>query len=409
MQAQETLLDDDLDDCVEELDEIAILHDFGLSKDEAQAYVGLIRLGTAKASEISTFTNIDRVRTYKILETLKNLGFVTSSLSSPIKFSANDPETTLQEIILKQKQKVENLEKNNSRFLKILSHLKISPVQVGLPKLTVISNRNNIYDQIGKLIEDTQDKLYVVVNPSDLIRMYYTPIPKIIKKAIKKNIMIKLMTDSELLTKPEYVHRLGIKYFKIVNLPSPGRLLCNASQVLMSGNTATTLNNTLNEESALITNSFDIVKNMQSLCSYMWKTGKEIHLKNSKQHKTKNKLSKQQSTILVVDDDPDAVDIFADYLEIRGISTVKRCTDGKLALDMFKKLKPDIVFLDIMMPDYDGFYLFKQIRKIDPHVKIVMVTGDSSLETKEKLLSIKPTDVIYKPYDIDQIMTYFTS
>ena len=103
MQVQDIALDDKIDNTEEELDENTLLQDFGLEEDEAQTYVGLVRLGSVKASKISTFTKIDRVRTYKILENLKNLGFVTSTLSSPIIFSANDPETTLKKIILKQK------------------------------------------------------------------------------------------------------------------------------------------------------------------------------------------------------------------------------------------------------------------------------------------------------------------
>ena len=105
MQAQEITLDEDLNDAQsEKLDEISILKDFGLEEDEAQMYIGLVRMGSAKASEISTFTKIDRVRTYKILENLKNLGFVTTTLTSPIKFSPNEPKMILKGIITKQKQ-----------------------------------------------------------------------------------------------------------------------------------------------------------------------------------------------------------------------------------------------------------------------------------------------------------------
>ena len=61
-----------------------------------------------------------------------------------------------------------------------------------------------------KLIEDITDELYIAVSSSDVIRMYYTELPDIIKKSLKQKIKIKLMTDSELLTKQEYVKRLGV-------------------------------------------------------------------------------------------------------------------------------------------------------------------------------------------------------
>lgn len=404
MLTQDIALDDRIDTIDDELDEISILQDFGLENDEAQTYVGLVRLGSVKASKICNFTKIDRVRTYKILETLKNLGFVTSTLSSPIVFSANDPESTLKKIILKQKQKVIDLEKNISKFLKILSHLKLNESQIELPKLTIISNRHNIYDQMIKLIEETTDEVYIAVSSSDIIRMYYTELPDVIKKAIKRNITIKLMSDSELLTKQEYVKRLGFTSFKIVTLPSTGRLLCNKLQVLMSNNTSPYSNKNLDKESAMITNSEDIVNNMNSFCGFLWESSKEILVNNKNNKKTKK--SQKQSIVLLIDDDQDAVDIFSDYLEIKGISIVEKCTNAKDAIDTFKKIRPDVVFLDIMMPDLDGFYVLKQIRKIDSTSKIIMVTADKSMETMKKLKEVNPTDVIYKPYDIEQIMRH---
>ena len=404
MQVQDIALDDKIDNTGEELDENTLLQDFGLEEDEAQTYVGLVRLGSVKASKISTFTKIDRVRTYKILENLKNLGFVTSTLSSPIIFSANDPETTLKKIILKQKQKVTDLEKNITKFLKILSHLKLDESQIELPKLTIISNRHNIYDQMIKLIEETEDELYLAVSSSDVIRMYYTEIPDMIKKSLKQKIKIKLMTDSELSTKHDYVKRLGVNSFKIVTLPSSGRLLCNKSQVLMSNNTSPYSNKNLDKESAMITNSKDIVSNMNSFCDFLWETSKEI-LVNNKNNKKGKKLQKQ-STVLVVDDEEDAVNIFSDYLEIKGISNVERCTNAKDAIDTYKKIHPDVVFLDIMMPELDGFYVLEQIRKINSNAKIILVTADKSSNAMKKIKQVTPTDVIYKPYDIEQIMRH---
>jgi len=224
----------------EEIEGVKLLKEFGLEEDEARIYLGLVRMGSGKASEISHFTKTDRVRGYKILENLKNQGFVTSTLSSPILFSANDPETTLKNIISKRKQETAKLEKNTEKLLKILDHIQINKAETELPKLTVISGRNNIYDQIIRTIEETKDELFIVTTVSDLIRMYYTDIPEALKKASKRNVIVKLMTELEITTKLECVKRLGINYFKIAKLPSHGRIICNTSQVLMSGYTSST-------------------------------------------------------------------------------------------------------------------------------------------------------------------------
>lgn len=379
---------------------IDLLKDFGLDEDEAKVYLGLLRMGSSKASEISHFTQTDRVRGYKILENLKNQGFVTSTLSSPIKFSANEPKEILLDIIKKRKQETEKLENNIEKLLEILNQVKTNQQTANLPKLTVISGRANIYDQIIKIIDETTDELYLVTTVSDLIRMYYTDIPESIKKAAKRNVVIKLMTELEISTKLECAKRLGVNYFKIAKLPSQGRIICNSAQVLMSGYTSSTSSQSTSDDSALVTNSDEISGNMRSLCKFMWKIGKEIRV-----DKTNDKPSNQkETTALVVDDDPDAVEMFSDYLEIKGIQVVGKCKNGKEGFDMYEQLKPDVVFLDIMMPEYDGFYALKKIREINPNAKVIMVTADFTSETKKKLRELKPTDVIYKPYDVEKIL-----
>ena len=141
---------------------IELLQDFGLDSDESRVYLGLLRMGASKASEISHFTKTERVRGYKILENLKNQGYVTSTLSSPILFSANDPKDTLEKIIKKRKQETVKLENNTEKLLKILNEIQINQTESELPKLTVVSGRNNIYDQIIKLINNSKDELYII-------------------------------------------------------------------------------------------------------------------------------------------------------------------------------------------------------------------------------------------------------
>ena len=77
--------------------------------------------------------------------------------------------------------------------------------------------------------------------------------------------------------------------------------MCNKTQVLMSNNTSPYSNKNLDKESTMITNSKDIVSNMNSFCNFLWETSKEI-LVNNKNNKKGNKLQKQ-STVLVVDDE----------------------------------------------------------------------------------------------------------
>ncbi|MGQ0605714.1 MAG: response regulator [Candidatus Nitrosotenuis sp.] len=109
------------------------------------------------------------------------------------------------------------------------------------------------------------------------------------------------------------------------------------------------------------------------------------------------------TTAIVVDDDFDTVDIFCDYLEIKNVQVLGKGHSGKSAVDLYEKLRPDVVFLDLMMPEYDGFYGLEKIRKINSDAKIIIVTADLREETAKKLDKLKPNQVFIKPYDIDKI------
>lgn len=112
-----------------------------------------------------------------------------------------------------------------------------------------------------------------------------------------------------------------------------------------------------------------------------------------------------QVTAIVIDDDLDTVELFAEYLEIKGVKVLGKGYDGQQAAKLYEKLKPDIVFLDIMMPHYDGFYALEKIRQINPKAKIVMVTADLTAETAQKLEKWSGITIVYKPYEFDDIMT----
>ena len=395
----------------EEEEVMPLLEDYGLTEEEARVYVGVLRIGTGKVSEISHFTNTDRVKGYKILENLRSEGYVTSTLSSPILFSANDPKTTFDTILTKKKSGIQRLEKNQSRLIENLEKLKGHSVVSNLPKLSVISGRDNIYNEIKKIIDETKDEMYLVTSTSDLIRMYYTDIPAAIKKALKRKVEIKLMTEFEVSDKTDCVKNLGLNYFKVAKLPSQGRIVCNSSQIIMSGYTSKTSRIHASDDSALVTNSDEITSNMQSLCKFMWKMGGEVKIDRKGTVEGESPRMKtgvqKNATALVVDDDPDTVEMFSDYLENKGVNVIGKAKDGKEGFELYKKLKPDVIFLDVIMPNYDGFYTLKKIREIDADAKIIMVTADFSPTTKKKLKELKATDIIYKPYDeraIDRVI-----
>jgi two-component system, chemotaxis family, chemotaxis protein CheY len=112
----------------------------------------------------------------------------------------------------------------------------------------------------------------------------------------------------------------------------------------------------------------------------------------------------QNISAIVIDDDKDTVSVFKDYLSLKGIDVVGVGYNGKEAVQLYLKLKPDIVFLDHMMPEYDGLYALSNIKKINASANIVFITADESVEDNQDIIALGPTAILPKPFKIDQVM-----
>ena len=88
---------------------------------------------------------------------------------------------------------------------------------------------------------------------------------------------------------------------------------------------------------------------------------------------------RENLNVIVVDDDYNTVEVFAEFLELSKVKVIGRGYDGKDGVNLYKQLKPDIVFLDVMMPDFDGFYALENIKKINPNALVVMITADLTI------------------------------
>ena len=118
-----------------------------------------------------------------------------------------------------------------------------------------------------------------------------------------------------------------------------------------------------------------------------------------------NQSLSSQITAIIIDDDKGITAVFTEYLQIHGIATLGIGHDGKSVVELYQKTKPDIVFLDVIMPDYDGFYGLEKIKQFDPNARVIMVTADLTQETHDRLVSLSANMIIHKPFEIEEILT----
>lgn len=106
-----------------------------------------------------------------------------------------------------------------------------------------------------------------------------------------------------------------------------------------------------------------------------------------------------KNRILIVDDNQDSLTLLEEILTIQGEKVIGKATNGKRALELYKQLKPDLVLMDIVMPEHDGYYGFKMIKEFDPSAKVIMVTGYHDDWIEKKLLTKGAYAIIFKPYE----------
>lgn len=108
--------------------------------------------------------------------------------------------------------------------------------------------------------------------------------------------------------------------------------------------------------------------------------------------------------VLIIDDDKDTVEVLSEFLSLYDIDVVAKGHNGRDAVALYQEFKPDFVLMDVMMPEYDGFYGLSSIRTVDPTAKVIMITADLTTETEIKLQELKANAIIYKPFDMDKII-----
>ena len=106
--------------------------------------------------------------------------------------------------------------------------------------------------------------------------------------------------------------------------------------------------------------------------------------------------------VLIADDDAHISELIALYMEKEGYETLEAHT-GREAIESFKEHDPDIVLLDIMMPDTDGYQVCREIRQMG-QTPIIMISAKG--ETFDKVLGLElgADDYIVKPFDSKELI-----
>ncbi|GGH82198.1 two-component system chemotaxis response regulator CheY [Pullulanibacillus pueri] len=108
--------------------------------------------------------------------------------------------------------------------------------------------------------------------------------------------------------------------------------------------------------------------------------------------------------ILVVDDAAFMRMMIKDILVKNGFEVVGEASNGQEAIEKYKEHQPDLVLMDITMPEVDGITSLKEIKKIDPQAKIIMCSAMGQQAMVIDAIQAGAKDFIVKPFQGDRVL-----
>lgn len=113
-------------------------------------------------------------------------------------------------------------------------------------------------------------------------------------------------------------------------------------------------------------------------------------------------MERKDIKVLLVDDEVAFIDTLAQRLNMRNLK-VETAYNGEHALLTIKENQPDIIILDLNMPDMHGIEVLKEIKKDYPDIQVIILTGHGTDKDEEEAIRLGGYDFLKKPADIETL------
>ncbi len=115
----------------------------------------------------------------------------------------------------------------------------------------------------------------------------------------------------------------------------------------------------------------------------------------------------KQAKVIIVDDEEQYTSTLVERLCLRKYNA-KAATNVEEAISLIKRESPDVVFIDLMMPGMENMWAVNVIKEFNPSIKIVLISGDGSIQDIIDSEKAELFDTLVKPIDIDRIIQTIT-
>ena len=115
------------------------------------------------------------------------------------------------------------------------------------------------------------------------------------------------------------------------------------------------------------------------------------------------KANRDNIKVLIADDEVEFASTLVTRLQLRSFETTM-VNSGEAALAAIQQSEPDVLLLDLKMPDIDGLEVLARLKQDVPHLKVIILTGHGSLEAGQEGLKLGAYDYVMKPVDLQRLI-----
>ena len=111
----------------------------------------------------------------------------------------------------------------------------------------------------------------------------------------------------------------------------------------------------------------------------------------------------KKAKILIVDDDQGIQNLLLKFFKEKGYTDIRDAATGKEAILKVQEDIPNVVLLDLRLPDMDGREVLVKIKEINKDIPVIIITGYADLEIARNILKEGACDFVVKPFDLDYL------
>jgi len=242
----------------------------GLTRDETEAYLFLLRAGACTASDLARKLRINRMKAYRILKALGERGVAEAIIGRPVKFVAIPMKKMINQLIEEEKMKILGMEKNRKEIIEHWKNIQTKVESLEEPRFRILQGRKQIYEFLLQMFKRAKTKICIMTTRNDLQRFSYYGIDDKLKSLYRLDKRILTQINQHELEAVE--NYLDFAEARHVALPATIRfVIVDESEVLSTFAMDDSMRMSTQKDTGLWTNARNYVKAMKTFFDSLWR------------------------------------------------------------------------------------------------------------------------------------------